>query len=263
MAKYRQLHTSFWDDPMVLELTPEQKYFYIYLLTNPNVKQCGIYEISIRQIIYHTGYNYDTVEKLLDFFIKKEKVVYSKDTNEIAICNFLKYNYSESPTVKKCIIKDLKCVKNKDLIEYIYNIDSIDIEYINNNKNKNSNNNNNNNNNNIKKRISDFEKSVLLYNDFKSISKEFISYWSELNISKTKMKFELEKTWDLKRRLERWSNNSKNFSKKDTMPDYYDKAYANRIAQDQTKQKQYREHLLSLGYEQKYSYNGEPTWKRS
>jgi len=39
--------------------------------------------------------------------------------------------------------------------------------------------------------------------------KEFFEYWSEQNKSGSKMRFELEKTWDLKRRLERWSANSK------------------------------------------------------
>ena len=31
MAKYRQLFTSFWKDTFVTELTPEEKYFYVYL----------------------------------------------------------------------------------------------------------------------------------------------------------------------------------------------------------------------------------------
>ena len=39
--------------------------------------------------------------------------------------------------------------------------------------------------------------------------KEFFEYWSETNKSGSKMRFELEKTWDLKRRLARWSSNSK------------------------------------------------------
>ena len=39
--------------------------------------------------------------------------------------------------------------------------------------------------------------------------KEFFEYWSEKNKSGSKMRFELEKTWDLKRRLARWSANSK------------------------------------------------------
>ena len=38
--------------------------------------------------------------------------------------------------------------------------------------------------------------------------KDFVLYWSEPNKSNTKMRFELEKTWDLKRRLERWAANT-------------------------------------------------------
>ena len=137
MAKYRQLHTTFWNDSLILDLTPEQKYFYIYLLTNPNVTQCGIYEISIKQISYHTGYNVDTIKNLLELFENLKKIVYSKDTNEIVLLNFLKFNASESPSIKKCIEKDLKSVKNKDLIKCIQGVDTVYTEYGRNNKNKN------------------------------------------------------------------------------------------------------------------------------
>ena len=145
MAKYRQLHTTFWDDTLILDLTPEQKYFYIYLLTNPNVKQCGIYEISIKQISYQTGYNNDTVYNLLDLFVNMKKIVYSKDTNEIALVNFIKYNGSDSPSIRKCIQKDLNSVKNKDLICCVHGVDTMSIECGGNNKNKKNNNNKNNN----------------------------------------------------------------------------------------------------------------------
>jgi len=46
-----------------------------------------------------------------------------------------------------------------------------------------------------------------------SLLQEFSTYWTEPNKSGTKMRFELERTWDLKRRLERWANNS--FGKKE------------------------------------------------
>jgi hypothetical protein len=36
---------------------------------------------------------------------------------------------------------------------------------------------------------------------------EFIDYWTEPNKSDTKMRFELERTWDYSRRLQRWSKN--------------------------------------------------------
>ena len=40
---------------------------------------------------------------------------------------------------------------------------------------------------------------------------EFIEYWTEPNKGGSRMRYELEKTWDLKRRLSRWS--SSNFNK--------------------------------------------------
>ena len=36
---------------------------------------------------------------------------------------------------------------------------------------------------------------------------DFFSYWSEPNRSKTKMRFELQKTWDTSRRLATWARN--------------------------------------------------------
>ena len=44
-------------------------------------------------------------------------------------------------------------------------------------------------------------------------SNNFLSYWTELNRSGTKMRFELQKTWETKRRLQTWLKNSKKFNK--------------------------------------------------
>ena len=48
--------------------------------------------------------------------------------------------------------------------------------------------------------------------------KSFYNYWSEPNQSKTKMKFELEKTWDNSRRLATWNKREKDFTKKEDKP---------------------------------------------
>ena len=51
MGLYRNLHTSFWTDNKVEDdFTPEDKYFYAYLLTNPQTNICGCYEVSFNQI---------------------------------------------------------------------------------------------------------------------------------------------------------------------------------------------------------------------
>lgn len=80
MAKYRQVHTTFWDDAFVLDLTPEEKYFYLYLMTNNKTTQCGIYELPKRVIEMHTGYNRETVDKLLQRFVDYEKIIYNDKT---------------------------------------------------------------------------------------------------------------------------------------------------------------------------------------
>jgi len=46
----------------------------------------------------------------------------------------------------------------------------------------------------------------------KEMLNEFYSYWTEPNKSNTKMRFELEQTWSLVRRMETWSKNDKKFS---------------------------------------------------
>jgi len=46
----------------------------------------------------------------------------------------------------------------------------------------------------------------------KDMLQQFVDYWTEPNKSKTKMKFELQKTWDTKRRLNTWNNNNQKFN---------------------------------------------------
>jgi len=45
-----------------------------------------------------------------------------------------------------------------------------------------------------------------------SMIKDFIRYWTEPNRSKTKMRFENERTWDTARRLVTWKNNETKFT---------------------------------------------------
>lgn len=124
MATFRKVHVSFWSDPFTQELTPEQKYFFLYLITNEKSSQCGIYEITKRHICYDTGYNIDTVSKLLKFFVDHDKIKYNYDTSEIAIKNWLKYNDNGSPKVQTFVRQELMSVKDKSLIQYLYSTDT-------------------------------------------------------------------------------------------------------------------------------------------
>jgi hypothetical protein len=124
MAIFRKIHTSFWSDSFVSELENDNKLFYIYLMTNERTRQCGVYEITKKQIAFDLGYSIDKVSKLLTYFIKKSKIKYNEKTNEIALGNWLKYNSSTSPKVQSCINKEFSLVKDTLLIEYVKSMDT-------------------------------------------------------------------------------------------------------------------------------------------
>lgn len=124
MAIFRKIHTSFWSDSFTSELERDKKLFYLYLLTNERTTQCGIYEITKKQISYDLGYSIDTVSKLIKEFEKLGKIKYNDITKEVAIKNWLKYNGSTSPKVQACINKELKFVKDILLIQYLSSIDT-------------------------------------------------------------------------------------------------------------------------------------------
>lgn len=48
----------------------------------------------------------------------------------------------------------------------------------------------------------------------KDMIRSFFDYWREPNKSRSKMRWEQERTWDLNLRLQRWSNNEESFGKK-------------------------------------------------
>lgn len=59
----------------------------------------------------------------------------------------------------------------------------------------------------IEERRKDFENTIRPYLDRygQKMCNEFCSYWTEPNKSNTKMRFELQKTWEIGRRLSRWN----------------------------------------------------------
>ena len=125
MAIFRKIHTSIWSDSFFSELDSEQKLFYLYLLTNERTKQCGVYEITKRQIAFDLSYSIDKVSILLKYFTDNGKIKYNDETKEIGIANWLKFNSSTSPKVVSCINKEFADVKDTLLIQYVRSIGTL------------------------------------------------------------------------------------------------------------------------------------------
>ena len=134
MAIFRNVHISFWTDPKVVDdFTPEDKYFYVYLLTNPHTNLCGCYEISIKQMSDELGYSKESIEKLLDrFHTVHQRLAYCKQTKELLLYNWPKYNWTKSPKFQAALIQAIPKVKSPEFREYLegkLNGDTVSIPY--------------------------------------------------------------------------------------------------------------------------------------
>ncbi|HFJ9431641.1 replication protein [Bacillus thuringiensis serovar pirenaica] len=119
MAIFRQVHTSFWNDVKVQEeFTPEDKFFFLYLLTNPQTKQVGVYQITKKQIAFETGYSHEAVKALMQRFEDYHKLIkYDNETRELVILNWGKYNLKKAgKPVEDLLKKELREVKNISLL---------------------------------------------------------------------------------------------------------------------------------------------------
>lgn len=124
MAIYRTVSMSFWTDNKVTDdFTPEDRYFYLYLFTNPHTNLCGCYEVSIKQMANETGYSKDSVENLIERFEKVHKVLkFSRETKEILLLNWSKYNWTSSEKFRKPLAKEIDSVKNLKFREFLADI---------------------------------------------------------------------------------------------------------------------------------------------
>lgn len=120
----RIIDTAFWEDSTVLDkYTPEDKYFMLYLLTNPKTTSIGIYSLPKKKCAFDLGYSLDTVNFLLERFENNyQNIVYNHDNQEIAVLNTLKYTISKGGTpVRDMVSREMLNVKTTHFLAEVYN----------------------------------------------------------------------------------------------------------------------------------------------
>jgi hypothetical protein len=115
MSRQRYIETCFWDDSYVIHLDPSEKLLFIYLLTNPLTTICGIYEISLKRISFDTGFEHDTVKRILGRFERDERCLYRDGW--LAMRNWIKHQ-KDAPGVQRGIALQLEKVP-QDLAQYV------------------------------------------------------------------------------------------------------------------------------------------------
>jgi len=135
MAIYRNVAMSFWTDSKIVDdFSPEERYVYLYLFTNPHTNLCGCYEISTTQMANETGYGATKIRNILKRLENEHNVIrYSEKTKEVLILNWHKYNWTKSEKFRVPLEKEIECVKNVDfstfLKDLLYGNDTVSIPY--------------------------------------------------------------------------------------------------------------------------------------
>ena len=136
MTKKRYVSTSFWDDWYIVNLDPIEKLLFLYFMTNPLTKICGIYEISTRRISFDTWIDKDMVLKIIDRLSEQWKIFYIDWW--IYIRNFQKHQNLNNIKIQKWIESEMQLIPNeiknkilvidKSYMSHIWVSNNIDID---------------------------------------------------------------------------------------------------------------------------------------
>lgn len=118
----RVVSTGFWSDAKVMEFSPEDKFFWLFLLTNEYTTQLGIYYLPLKKAAFDLGYSEETVKVLIERFENKYGMIeYSKATGEVLIKNFLIHSIMKGgKPVYDCLLKETDQVKDFSLLSNLH-----------------------------------------------------------------------------------------------------------------------------------------------
>ena len=105
--KNRLVNTKFWTDKYIVTLDPDAKLLFLYFLSNQLTNIAGIYEITIRQMVFDTGLTVPTLNKYLKQFQDDNKIYYLFEYGWVYIKNFQK-NQTLNPSVITGIAKAIE-----------------------------------------------------------------------------------------------------------------------------------------------------------
>jgi len=207
----RYIDTQLYRHSWFRKLTPKIKCVWIYLMTNCD--HAGIYDVDVELMSFMIGQK--VTEKEIFEHLGDQISILKNGSSKWLLTKFVKFQYGElkdTNNAHKSVLKQLNkydidleasealtrgssAYKDKDKV--IVKVKDIE------------------------KRSEKFTLEVLAEGakctpmiDPDTIS-AFTEYWTEPNKSKTKMKFEMQNTWDTRRRLLRWDSNNFNQPKKD------------------------------------------------
>ena len=197
MAK-RFIDTKIWDKSWYRKLDPKDKLIWIYILTKCD--HAGIFDADWEAMNFFIGAKISGFNMIPDSIKEKMEKV---ERNQYFIPSFIEYQYGTLKINSKPHLSVIKRLEDKGLNDYLQRVmvtpkdkEQEQAE-------------------NIDKRQDKFiEKVNTVIKEKKYKSDEvdnFVGFWTERNNSNTKMRFELQQTFDISRRLATWVKNNKDW----------------------------------------------------
>ena len=116
---YSKIQRNFWETDEAREMTPEEKYFWMYLQTNANVNTLGCYAFRMRKAMDETGYNRETLEKLLQRMEQVLRILYDEGAKEVFLLHWAEGNWNKKTATLRALAADLKEIQSKTLKETV------------------------------------------------------------------------------------------------------------------------------------------------
>lgn len=117
----RMIDTELWNNEQIVEeFTCDDKYFWLYLLTSPHGNICGVIKYSPIIMGRDMGLHKDTIENLIYRFENNYKLIaVDKNTKELIILNWYKWNWSTSNKLIQSIINCKETIKSEYIRELV------------------------------------------------------------------------------------------------------------------------------------------------
>ena len=119
MKEFTKIDRGFWESDEARDMTPEEKYFWMYIQSNANVNTLGCYIFRMRRAMDETGYNQETIEKLLHRMVELDRIAWDMKTGEVFIPHFAEMCWNRMTATVRALTSDFKNVKSQYLREML------------------------------------------------------------------------------------------------------------------------------------------------
>lgn len=115
------MFNEFWNDPKQMrEFSPEDRYVYLWCLTNPHGNLCGCYTVTLERAAQELGYTYDAALRIIVRLDRLHQMIrYSYKTHEMLVLHWQQLCHDVAGQKANTLDAEIQRVKNPAFREYL------------------------------------------------------------------------------------------------------------------------------------------------